>query len=56
MEALAICVKQHSVNTSPKNIAREDNPDTITELSFFSWCFVPLGSCKPLLVKAMQWI
>lgn len=36
MEALAMCVRQQSVNTSPKNIAREDNPNTLTELSFFS--------------------
>lgn len=51
-----MCVRQQSVNTSPKNIAREDNPNTLPELSFFSWCFVLLGSYKPLLVKAMQLI
>lgn len=33
MEALAMCVRQQSLNTSPKNIARED-PNTLTELSF----------------------
>lgn len=54
MKALAMCVRQQSVNTSPKNIAREDNSNTLTELSLFSWCFVPLGSYKPLLVKDMQ--
>lgn len=51
MEALATCVRQQSLNTSSKNIARED-PNTLTELSFFS--FVPLGSYKPLLIKSMQ--
>lgn len=59
MQAVAVCGGLQSVNSSPKNMAREDSaaiPNTLTDLSFSSQHFVPLASWEPLLVKAMQLI